>query len=245
MASAIDICNEALAVIGARSQIVSFDEASKEAVNCKLFYNATRRALIRAAHWGFARKQLLLTEEQGPATAPYPWGYKYAYPADCERVRYIVPMPLGIALPDDVIPTDAAFWPLPFPCRQWRFIVANNVDSKSILTNVQYAVGVYTADVQDVDLFDSLFHEAFVNALAAKLTLPISGNVQMMSEWKALANDAILVARAADGNEAMPSTDHTPDWIVARGVPAYAAFNDFVGAGQAGLWYQGPEAWGM
>jgi hypothetical protein len=44
MTSAVDICNEALATIAARATISSFNDASKEAVNCKIFYNPTRKA---------------------------------------------------------------------------------------------------------------------------------------------------------------------------------------------------------
>lgn len=253
MTSSIDICNEALATIGARSTMNSFDEASKEAVNCKIFYNPTRTALLRAAHWGFARKQQLLSElgNLQDATAPYPWGFKYAYPADCLRFRYLVPQPVQTTADATVIPAEAwTFWPLPAPCRDWPFLVANDIDKRCVLTNVQFAIGVYTADVQDPDIWDTLFHQAMVAALAAKLCMNISGKVQLMQTFNQQANDAILVARAADGNEAMPTTEHIPEWIVARGVPQWGlGWGDGLGwgVGNAGMgtWYQGPEQWAM
>jgi hypothetical protein len=247
MTSAIDICNEALASIGARSVIASFTESSKEAVNCQIFYGPTRTALLRAAHWGFARKQQLLSElgNAQDSTAPYPWGYKYAYPADCERFRYLVPQPVTTTANAEVIPADAwATWPLPAPCRDWPYVIANDVDKRCLLTNVQYAIGVYTCDVQDPDLWDSLFRQAMVAAMAAKLCMNISGKVQLMQGFKQEANDAIMVARAADGNEAMPSTNHTPDWIAARGTPwGYGLAPAVLGGGL--LWNQSYEQWGM
>jgi hypothetical protein len=125
-----------------------------------------------------------------------------------------------------------------------QYLVANDTDKRCVLTDVQYAIGVYTADVQNPDLWDSLFHQAMVAALAARLALPISGKVQTANQFKQDANDAILIARAADGNEAEPSTDHTPDWIMARGLPwGYGIANQFVQGN--GLWYQGPEKWAM
>lgn len=247
MTSAIDICNEALASFGARSVITSFDEASKEAVNCKIFYTPVRKSLLRAAHWGFARKQQLLSElgNAQASTAPYPWQFKYAYPADCERFRYLVPMPVTTDVDAEVIPAlDVSYWPLPMPSRSWQYLIANDTDKRCVLTNVQYAIGVYTADVDNPDLWDSLFHQAMVAALAAKLCFNISGKGQFIEEFKQQAQDAIVVARAADANEAMPTTEHMPEWLAARGSPwGYPSLYGMTNGN--GTWYQGPEAWGM
>ncbi len=246
MTSAIDICNEALALFGSRSVINSFDEPSKESINCKIFYNPTRKSLLRAAHWGFARKQFLLSElgNLQDQTSPYPWQFMYAYPADCERFRYLVPMPVTQSPDVEALPAiDVSYWPLPAPCRNWPYLIANDTDKRCVLTNVQYAIGVYTADVQNPDIWDSLFHDALVAALAAKLCFNISGKGQFIETFRGMANDAILVARAADANEAQPTSDHTPDWIAVRGAgfPSLAlGWN-----GGAGTWYQGPESWAM
>jgi hypothetical protein len=254
VASVVEICNRALGEIGARSSITSLDEPSAEAINCSFFYKPLLEQLLRAAPWGFARRQvsLSLLGTGALGTAQYPWAYKYAYPSDCMKFRYVIPPPtidnsvVGVPQVGDgtIVPAWGG------PSRNNRYLVATDVNEvgqmvKVLLSNVRDAIGVYTMRVENPDLFDPLFEQALVSALAAKLTMPLTGNVGMKNSFEAAAMQAIRDARATDGNEAIATTDHTPDWILARngGVGAYGGFGDF-NLGEWNCSYENP-GWGM
>ncbi len=252
------ICNRALSEIGTQSTITSLSEASAEAVQCQLWYDKLRRQLLRAAPWGFAREQQVLTElgTLADLTAPYPYLYKYAYPAETIKFRYILAAP--VVIPAEDVP-DVSSSPLsPLwcgPSRSNRFLIANDRDSdgnsrKVLLSNVASAIGVYTGDITDPSLFDDLFEDALTAALAYRLVIPLSGNTGMKADFRQEAEDAITRARAIDGNEAIPSTDHVVDWMATRGVGGYygnpLGGGVFSGSGW-GQWNVGWDnmSWGM
>lgn len=250
--SVIQLCNQALSEIGTRSNISALDDGSVEGTQCAIWYNTLRRRLLRTAPWGFARGQLALTQLGDlipDQTAPYPWLWKYAYPSDCIKMRYVLPPPVPAQTGNTSNPATGA----PFygnlwcgPSRAYRYLPANDLDAEGaqrtvLLSNVAGALGVYTRDVIDPSLFDDLFQGALASALAYKLVISLSGNVGQRDEFKKSAEDAILQARVADGNESIPTSDIRVDWIETRGV-GYGAFSaPSVGAG--GGWGQWNCSW--
>lgn len=232
MTSPVDICNAALSLMGSRSTITNLNEGSAEAINCSIWYDRLRKQLLRSAPWGFARTQVLLTQlgSLAASTAPYPWAYKYSYPNDCLKLRYILPQPSD--------PTQVTCWS---PSRAYRFLVANDPSGRVLLSNVFSAIGVYTKDEGNPAMFDPLFEGALIALLAAHLVIPLSGNANMRAQFIQLARDTITEAKVADGNEAIPTSDFTPDWIAARGASSFApAIFDL------GQWYSGYDnmSWG-
>lgn len=228
MPAVVDIWNQALSECGARAIVAATTEQSKEAQVCSIHYDNLRTSILRSAPWSSARMQASLTLVEdysaSPATNQYPWLFGYTYPSDCLKMRYVLdgtPVVNGQAIPG---------WS---PRRQNRFLPALDPTgtSKVLLSNVQNAIGVYTKDIQDVTLWDSGLWDAVVAALCAKIVIPLTGNVQMKGTFEQLAGRAILEARAQDGNEAMPSIDHTPDWISTRGF--YPVLPD----GGPGYWF--------
>lgn len=243
MVAIIDICNQALSEIGTQSQISSFDDGSVEGQQCALWYDSLRKRMLRTAQWGFARRQVTLTQLGDlipDQTSPYPYLYKYAYPADALKIRYILAPPITInnsIAPSVGVPVGPPQWLS--PSRANRFIIAGDVDDlgnqiKVILSNVCNAIGVYTADITDPNIFDDLFSGALASALAYKLCIPLSGNVGMRDEFAKAAEFAILQARVADGNEAIPSSDIRVDWIETRGVGSARGAGLFNAAGANG-----------
>lgn len=216
--------------MGTQTTIASLAEQSRAAVQCALWYDNQRQSLLRTAPWGFARRQQVLTllGSYVDATSPYPFLYKYAYPSDCLKFRYI------LAPPSNVAPTGpqvSVGQPGPVcwaPSRANRYLVMvevdpdTNISTKVIVSNVALAIGVYTADVVDTDLFDPMFESALAASLAYKLVIPLSGNVGMREQFRLSSEGSITNARVADGNEAIPTTDHVVDWMSARGVSGYA-----------------------
>lgn len=248
MTSPIDICNRALSEIGTRSTIADFSEGSTEASACALWYDHMRQQLLRAAPWGFSRAQKSLSAlgSWATQTSPYPWGFKYTYPPGALKVHYILP-PNPVA--DSALPVAAMQNPWCRPSRENRFIVASDTDPstlttrKVLLSNLADAQCVYTIDETNPDLFDPQFSQALTAAIAAKIVIALTGNAGMRAGFIQSAMDAVTAARVSDGNEAMPTTDHTPDWMAVRGYADLATPY----ATSLGLWYVGYDSisWGM
>jgi hypothetical protein len=256
--SPVDICQEALNEIGSRSTLTALNDPTPQAQACQRAYDPMRKALLRAAPWGFSRKQLFLTQLKNAASdasMPFPWMYEYGYPSDCLKMRYTLQVPNGYPFPTTVAPAtgDSLLFPVYPTSRRAKFLLSTDLDAygknqKVILSNLTQAIGVYSYDVQDPDLFDSMFWEALVALIAEKLIMPLTGNVGLKGQYLQIAKERVMEARAADGNEGLPTTDHTPDWIQVRGFMAdwyYSGFPAF-GGGLSGMYGEGWDnlGWG-
>lgn len=237
MTSSVDVTNRALQAIGTRSTIASMSEGSNESNNASLCYATTRQELIRSAPWNFATATAtlaLLKSAPGTVETPsfpaagvwstaYPppgWSYEYAYPADCLRARKVVgnymPVQTGsVPLFPFANTSPLPFWELPGQ----RFQVTTDLDVNNnpmscILANIDQAILCYLRDIAIEDIWDPLFTDAMVQALAGKLALALTGDKGLAERRFKLADESIMTARAASGNEGVTVIDHTPDWLV-------------------------------
>lgn len=237
MASEVSICNRALQAIGTRSQIASLTEDSVEARNCNLIYADTRNEILQMADWNFARKTAYLallksapgtpSNPSGTATqwssaypAP-PWLYEYAYPTDCIQVQKIVQQIQNTYVGTPYTTGGTNTYPYAVgPGSRFHVttdLIAPAVDQQTvILTNQYQAIAVYTMQITNPGLFGAQFTEALVQALAAKLAVPLTGQVALANTKFAQANAVIMGARASDGNEGLTIIDNMPDWITIR-----------------------------
>jgi hypothetical protein len=190
----VDICNRALSRLGTRATISALDENSTEARTASIWYAATRDTLLRAHDWNFARRRIVLAEQ---GTAPTGWTFRYALPADCIRLLRIAPVsPEGGTV---------------------RFEVAGDSTGRFVLCDEPAAEAVYTARVEDPNLYDSGFSSALVDQLAAHVAYPITQKTDTAVRLAQLARAALGDAMAADVNEAaLSEDDRAPDWIAAR-----------------------------
>lgn len=251
MTTSTDIANRALAAIAARTTIANVElEQSPEAKQVRLLYAPTRDALLRAAHWNFARRTAslsLLKSAPGtpenpsgggawnPATMPAPpWLYQYAYPSDCVLMRYVIPPPpvAGATTPPIFSTPYSGSVPIP-SARPVAFVVANDDDSTNnpinvVLTNAASAVGCWTRRIESEDLWDASFQEAMVMALGSRLALALTGNVDVSRNVAQQAMGTITAARARDGNEGITTVDHVPDWLIARGYSPAIVVQNFI-----------------
>jgi hypothetical protein len=238
MTAPVDVCNEALQEIGARAAVTSISpsDGSPHANACALIYTPKIQMLLRAAHWNCARRQVdlsllksLYTAQQTLSTnpPPKPWWYEYALPADCLKVRFVPRVLENANPPSPPLTSSPAIFPVPQTFAGFMpFVVGLDTDSngnlvKVILTNQPDAIGVYTADISaNPDLWDASFHTGAVSTLGAYLVNPLARNAQLLQQQVASATAAVAGARAADGNEGLPTQDHMPDWLRARMVGA-------------------------
>lgn len=95
---------------------------------------------------------------------------------------------------------------------------ATKGNQRVILTNQEFATLVYVRQVTDPNVWDPMFQDAFIDALGANLCFALTGDKGLANARISLANNTIMEARKADGNEGLTINDHTPDWIRARGI---------------------------
>lgn len=100
------------------------------------------------------------------------------------------------------------------------FIGVNYITNtqKVILTNQEFAILSYIADVTDENVFDEDFTEAFSLILGARLCVALTGDKKLANLKIAEANAMILEARGTDANEGLKVNDVTPDWLRIRGI---------------------------
>lgn len=237
MTGPVDITNRALQAIGTRSTIASMTEGSNESNNASLCYAATRQQLIRSAPWNFCTATAtlaLLKSAPGTTETPlypasgvwstaYPppgWAYEYAYPADCLRARRVVPnysfagAAGGVPFFPSGAGSDMSFWDRPGV----RFQVTTDLDVANnpftcILTNADQAILCYLRDVAVEDVWDPMFVEAMVSALAGKLALSLTSDRALSQAAYQDADRTIMAARAADANEGTTVIDVPVEWI--------------------------------
>lgn len=237
MADVLSISNRALLAVGARTQVSSVfpSDNSAEANALAVLWQPTFEQLARTANWNCLRKSAelaLLAAAQGTPENPdgtayplpeFPWLYSYAYPSDCLKFSYIVPSnPVGQGGSPPQTTINNASSPIVPTEGQIRFVVSSALDAngnpiKIILTNQDQAQGVYTSDIPNPAIWDSLFQGAMVATLGAFLVPALSLSFPLMGIAIKQAEEAIGIARVADGNEGVTAMDHLPDWMQARG----------------------------
>lgn len=232
----IHIVNMALAEIGAQAQVSSINpsDGSAEGNVASLFYQPKIDDLFRAAHWNFARFQApltLLKAAQGTPenplgtttlAPPIPWAYSYAYPSDCIKARYIIPVSPVASVQVPFTTADNSGMPGYSADLAVKFVVATDTDNSGnrvrvILTNLSQATLVYTSRVDDPNLWDPAFLQAATSYLGAWFVNALARNAALHKDQMNIAMQIIQKARMTDGNEGPITQDHMPDWIRARG----------------------------
>lgn len=222
MTARTDIANRALLAINGKSSIANIEtDQSPEARAIRLVYDDTRDALLRGAHWNFARAvapAALVRVAPGMEGAPTsaaewdattmpmpPWSYGYLLPPDCVNLRYVSgynPGVMGLQ-----------------PARHAQSVSRDNQDNEQriINTNVPGALICYTRRVETVDFWDASFRQAMVYSLATQVALAVTGNLQVAQRMSQMAMQTLQDARVRDGNEDLIQRQRVPDWIAARG----------------------------
>lgn len=211
--SVVRICNMALSYLGA-TPIEDINEASKEAVECRLWYDYSRLQALRAMNWAFARKRT------APAlhgdTPPAEWAFRYQYPADCVAVRWIVnplqgtglgsPFIQGVTADVRAMSTDA----IPFE------VEMSTDGTKSILTNEQEAEVVYTFDQESPVFFSPGFVDALSLLMASRMAFAITGKRSLTKDATESYLRTLRAVGAIDATEAVAPPPREAEWIRGR-----------------------------
>lgn len=195
----VSIYNLALNSIGARNNVVSPTERSREAEVCRLWYSVVRDQVLASAPWPAATALRRLatfasSDETDWAMGDPAPGYAYAY-----------------GLPEDVLRPQHLTSFAPFT------VMSYDANALAIMTNQASAILKYTKRQQVIKLWDPEMQMAIVAGLAANICMPLTGKAQRAQLMLNQANSIILSARVGAANTGDEQYDSLPDWITARG----------------------------
>ena len=196
MSTDVEIARLALQHIGDRFDISSLGEEGTEAEQVREVFNPTRDALLRGHPWAFATKYASPASLVG--TPPKQWQYMYQYPSDCLRMIEVISPVKGEF---DVIPFEVAI---------------NSDNAKVIMTDEVDAEIKYTRKVTDSNEFDAEFVMALSYAIAARIAMPLTGDLNIANFLRGQAAIEASGSMESNSNEGYENQDRMPDWINAR-----------------------------
>lgn len=200
--SATRIANMSLSHIGAQSDIESLTEESPAAKECALWYDFARQQALESFDWNFARKRVagtlhadtISTTSNQPYTGT--WAFRYKYPGDCLSMRKIQS---PASPPADAIP--------------YTVELSLNGDEKTVLTNMENAVLVYTFDQEEVSLYTAGFVVAFSFALATAISFGLTGKLSIQKAMEDKFIRTVGQAGAQMQNEEVRPPPRDADWV--------------------------------
>ena len=211
MASAVDICNEALSHLGDSATVSSIDppEGSAQAEHCARFYPSALASLLEMHPWAFATRRTALAQVANPTTT---WAYAYAMPINTVNVLSII---ASDASDDYSSPTQnsGAYTPQQFA------VETSDQGDEIILTNQVNAVARFTSLVTDPTKFSPMFKEALGWFLASKLAGPVlMGDAGRKAAAACMQTTMLWLSKAADSDASSRKSDpkHWVGWINAR-----------------------------
>lgn len=223
MASAVDVCNTALAHLGAEMLIASIDppDGSAEAGWCATFYPIARRVALESAQWTFAKARATLAQVANPSAV---WKYAYALPSDHinpVRILNLASYNAAVTMLSDsylYAPGSAIWW------TQFQRITEDSsanyaIEDQTVLTDEPDAVMIYLRDVTDTSKWSPSFTTGVAQLLAGYLAGPIIKGVEGMrigQAWTQSGLAALGRSAASDANSTSERADFIPQSIQAR-----------------------------
>lgn len=200
----VSVFNLALNAVGARNNVESTTESSREAEVCRLWYAVVRDTILASASWPSARAFKRLGNI---ATAPDDGEWVDGSPEPG--------FAFGFSVPDDMIqPRHLTSY--------GRFTLTARTATQLMLnTNEETPILVYTRRATSVALWDTALGMAVVYGLAANIAKPLTGKRQLAIDLLNQANMYALEARVQAANLDANAIEQVPDWLTIRGSSAY------------------------
>jgi len=190
-ATDIAICNLALSYVGDYN-ITSLSDDDAPSQQCALWYDIARKLTLSSLDWNFARvRGILLAHEDEPPEGE--WYYRYIRPTACLKLRFIENLG-GLRLPHH-----------PFV-----------IEGDSILTDIEDAIAVYTADISTTTKFPVEFEQTLAVVLASRLAYPLTKKRTLAVELEEIANLYSWRMGAMNMNEEIPNEPPEASYISGR-----------------------------
>lgn len=219
MTSLLDIYNRALGHIGSDQQVQSPSERTKQAINCRTFYETCRDEVLVDFPWNFARRVValaMLDEDPPPG-----WGYIFAYPSDCLKALRVTDV-YGARVP--ISPAFGWYvdlqgrWSLPIGMPKIPYqIMQSTSGQKAVVCDLAEPFLFYTTRVFDLNLFDATAVLLLSRKLACEIVSPMTGgDIRRLQAMQSLYAVERAKAGAANLNEAQDDTPQDPGSVRAR-----------------------------
>ena len=197
MASVVDICNEAMDLLGAAT-ITALTENSKEARLCSRRFETVRDSVLRAHPWNIAvtRKQLA-KDSAAPACG---FTNQFTLPTDpyCLRVLSLFTANVDSSLA--AYDSQAMF----------------KIEGRKVLTDEDTCRIVYVGRITDTEQYDSLLSSAVATKLAAEPAYAITCSTSVSQQMLAIYEERMREARSMDATEGVPDKIIADDFINIR-----------------------------
>jgi hypothetical protein len=191
MASAVDIANSALNLLGA-STISAFTDDSKNARLINQRYEPVRNRVFRSHAWNCLHKRVQLAQN---STAPVvEYSNAYALPADCLRVLKI-----------HNGTTDSIASALDY-----------KLEGRNIVTDEGTIYLIYIALDTDPNNYDTYLQESISHQLAADLAYAVTNNATLAEKYMTRADERLREARFIDATENSLGTIESSEFTDAR-----------------------------
>lgn len=197
MPSVVDICNEAMDLLGAAT-ITSLTENSKEARLCNRRFETVRDSVLRSHPWNVAVTRASLAQDSvGPA---FGFIYQYTLPTNPYCLRLL------------------SFWNsnVNNEVAAYDSQVMYKVEGRKILSNEDTCNIVYVGRIEDTESYDSMLSSTIASALAAETAYAVTGSSNIAQLMEQRYQNKLREARSADATEGMPDRIMADDFINVR-----------------------------
>ena len=191
MASAVDIANSALNILGA-STISAFTDDSKNARLINQRYEPVRNRVFRSHAWNCLHKRVQLAQN---STAPVvEYSHAYALPADCLRV-----LKVHNGTTDSI-----------------KSAIDYKLEGRNIVTDEGTVFIIYIALDTDPNNYDTYLQESISHQLAADLAYAVTNNATLADKYMTRADERLREARFIDATENSLGTIESSEFTDAR-----------------------------
>lgn len=197
MPSVVDICNEAMDLLGAAT-ITSLTENSKEARLCNRRFETVRDAVLRAHNWNVAivRKQLA-KDSTSPA---FGFTNQFTLPTEPYCLRVISLHTSNVD--NEISPYDV----------QSMF----KIEGRKVLTDEGTCRIIYIGRITDTEQYDPLLSSTIAYKLASETAYAITGSTTVSQQIFQLYQQRLSEARSMDAIEGKPDRIITEDFTNIR-----------------------------
>ena len=191
MASAVDIANSALNLLGA-STISAFTDDSKNARLINQRYEPVRNRVFRSHAWNCLHKRVQLAQN---STAPVvEYSHAYALPSDCLRV-----LKVHNGTTDSI-----------------KSAIDYKIEGRNIVTDEGTVFIIYIALDTDPNNYDTYLQESISHQLAADLAYAVTNNATLADKYMTRADERLREARFIDATENSLGTIESSEFTDAR-----------------------------
>ena len=192
MPSVVDICNEAMDLLGAAT-ITALTENSKEARLCNRRFETVRDAVLRSHPWNVAISRATLARDSD--APPFGFSFQYTLPTDPYCLRVL------------------SFWNsnVNNEVAAYDSNVMYKIEGRKILSNEGTCSIIYLSRVTDTEQFDPLLSSSI-----AETAYAITGSNALAQSMYSLYQARLSEARSMDAREGYPEQIQADSFTNAR-----------------------------